>query len=107
MAIGGPCVIFAPLVFVVFVLALPFWPIAIVLLALAWCVTWPLERAVKALGGRALGGWSAHVAYWLLVSVKPWYFFDPIPVRAARRARFGIVDAATPAPDSTGNTTGK
>jgi len=90
MAIGGPCVIFAPLVFLLMVLAIPLWPVAIVVVGLMWLIVWPLERLSKALGMNALRGWSANVAYWFIIALKPKYFFDPVNVRAARRAKFGI-----------------
>jgi hypothetical protein len=90
MAVGGPCVIFAPVVFVLMVLALPLWPVAIILLGLLWCLVWPVERILRAIGLNAKSEWSNHVAYWLVVAIKPKYFFDPVNVRAKRRAQFGI-----------------
>ena len=98
MALATPCAIFAPLIFVLFILALPLWPVALVLVGLAWCVVWPLERLLSALGAGAMRGWSAWIGYAFVVILKPWYFFDPVNVRAARRARFGIKgqDTITP-----------
>lgn len=89
MAFGGPCVIFAPVVMVAFVLAIPLWPVAIAVVGLMWCVTWALERLMMAFGGRANRGWTANVTYWFVLTLKPWYYFDPPSTRAERRARFG------------------
>jgi hypothetical protein len=90
MTLAGPCIMFAPLVFVVMALAFPLWPVAIVAVGLLWCLVWPLERLFKALGIGAMSGWSNHVAYWFIITLKPKYFFDPVDVRAARRAKYGI-----------------
>ena len=88
MLIGGPCVIFAPFILVLYVLAMPLWPLAIGAVGLLWCVVWLLERVWSAFGSKAMDGRAGTVAYWFVVCAKPWYYFDPPDVRAARRARY-------------------
>ena len=92
MAVGGPCAIFAPFVFLLFFLLLPFWPVAIVLVALAWCIVWPLEKLTNAVGSDVMAGWTAWMSYAVVVTCKPWVYFDSPEKRAARRARMGIAD---------------
>ena len=90
MAVGGPCAIFAPLLFLLFFLLLPFWPVAIVLVGLGWCVVWPLEKLARATNTGLMRGWTAWVSYAFVLSCKPWLYFDSPEKRAARRARMGI-----------------
>ncbi len=72
----GPCLLVAPVVAVVAVLAIPLWPVAIVVLGAAWLVTWPTERAMRALGLVDRARASAALARWFGVALRPWNMFD-------------------------------
>lgn len=76
MILIGPCMLLAPLVAVLAFLAVPFWPVAIVLVATAWLVVWPLEHGLALAGVQLMQGWSAWVARTLYNVVKPWVWLD-------------------------------
>ena len=46
----------APLVLLLAILAIPLWPAALALLAVAWVIAWPLEALGRALGISILVG---------------------------------------------------
>jgi hypothetical protein len=78
MAIAfGPCMLLAPLVFLVGLLLVPLWPVAIVVLAALWVVVWPVEQVLVLLGVGRARGTSRRVGRWLGVAVRPWKLFDP------------------------------
>jgi hypothetical protein len=77
----GPCMFVAPLVPVLFLLAIPLWPVAIVAMTLFWLVTWPLEVACRVAGIRAFQGASKEAARWLRIVLRPWVLFAPPPKR--------------------------
>ncbi len=66
----------APLVAVLAILALPLWPVAIVVAAALWLVVWPLERLLPHVGLRFMQGWSTFLARTLRYVVKPWVYLD-------------------------------
>ena len=73
----GPCMFVAPLVFVLALLAIPLWPVAIVVLSALWLVAWPLEHLALLFGLRGMRGASAKVGKWWRFIVAPWKLFDP------------------------------
>jgi hypothetical protein len=73
----GPCMLVAPLVAVVAILCIPLWPVAIVVVGMAWLVVWPLEQLARRAGSVAVAGWSARVAKAFVTVLKPWNYFDP------------------------------
>ena len=87
LLVGGPCVLFVPFVALAFIVALPLWPVAIVVVGLAWCIA-----RLGAFAGVWSTRWSARLALAFLVTLKPWIWFDHADVRAARRARLGLAD---------------
>ena len=72
----GPCMLLAPLVAVLAVLALPLWPIAIVIVATTWLLVWPIERVMALCGLRVMQGWSVALGRTLYYVVKPWVYLD-------------------------------
>ena len=80
MAIAiGPCMFVAPLVFLLGLLLVPLWPVAIVVMAALWLVAWPLEQLLLLLRVRAVKGMSRRVARWLRVVTRPWILFELPP----------------------------
>jgi hypothetical protein len=77
MILIGPCMLAAPLVAVLAILAVPLWPIAIVVLAVARLVFWPFERLVTAMGYSWATRASSKLAVWFKMALKPWSYFDP------------------------------
>lgn len=76
LAAIGPCILVAPLVLVLVLLAIPLWPVAIVCTALLWLIAWPLERVLALVGVHRVSGSSRRVRAWLRVAVAPWRLFD-------------------------------
>lgn len=74
----GPCIVVAPFVILAMLLAIPLWPVAIVVVCAMWMLVWPLERVLRALGVRRFDGASAAVSRWLVVVVKPWSLFETV-----------------------------
>ena len=73
----------APLVAVLAILALPLWPVAIVLVGAAFLLIWPVERLLGLLGTRWMSGWSAVVGRAFMLALRPWRYFDaPRPAAA-------------------------
>jgi hypothetical protein len=66
----------APLVLVLAILAVPLWPVVVVIVGVAWCVVAPLEAAAVALKWRADARASATLKRWFFVVLKPWNYFD-------------------------------
>ena len=66
----------APLVAVLALLAVPLWPVAIVMIGALWLLTWPLERGARLLGLAAFRGWSAAIGRTLFVVAKPWVYLN-------------------------------
>jgi len=79
----GPCIFAAPVVALLAIVLLPFWPVAIILLGLARLLFWPVERIVSASGGTWATAWSNRMRMWFAYVVRPWKYFDPPEVRAA------------------------
>lgn len=77
MTLIGPCMFVAPIAAVLAILALPLWPVAIVLLAILWVLVAGLERVTTKLGIGVMTGWTKKVGHWLHFSLKPWHYFDP------------------------------
>lgn len=75
MAIG-PCILLAPVVAALAVLAIPLWPVCLLVLLVALVVVWPIEQVATGLGVVALRGWSATVWSWLRWMSTPWDWFD-------------------------------
>ncbi len=67
----------APLVAVLAILALPLWPVAIVLVGAAFLLIWPVERLLGLMGTRWMSGWSAAVGRAFMLVLRPWRYFDP------------------------------
>ena len=80
----GPCMLLAPLVAVLAVLALPLWPVAIVIVATTWLLVWPIERVTALCGLRFMQGWSVALGHTLYYVVKPWAYLDKRYPMAAR-----------------------
>lgn len=76
MILIGPCMLLAPLVAVLVVIALPLWPVAIAVLGVLWLVVWPLERATTLVGLRVMRGWSRAVGRTFYFVLKPWVYLD-------------------------------
>ena len=73
----------APLVLVLAILAVPLWPVALALVGAAWCIVWPVERLLGALGVAAMRGWSTRIGRLFRTLLTPWTYFDPpAPPRA-------------------------
>jgi len=77
MNLIGPCIFAAPLVAVLAILAVPLWPVAIVVLGVSRLVFWPIERIVTLLGYHWGARVSSKLTAWFKVVLKPWNFFDP------------------------------
>lgn len=82
MILIGPCMFVAPLLVVLLPIALVLWPPALILIGLAWLLTWPLAR-----GDKSSGGARAHhkIGRWFWTVLRPWDYFD-IPKPAAKKA---------------------
>lgn len=75
MALIGPCVVAAPVVGVLAIVALPLWPVAIILVGACRLLTWPLIRmASGAAWARTL---DARLVRAFRFVLRPWSFFDP------------------------------
>jgi hypothetical protein len=57
-------------------LAIPFWPVALVILGALWLLVWPIERLAALVGLRGLTGWSAAVGRVFYIVLKPWVYLD-------------------------------
>ncbi len=79
----GPCFLLAPLVVVAVIIAIPLWPVAMVLLSALLLVTWPLEHLCALLRIPAFRGATVRVWGWLKWMSKPFNWFDK-PVAAQR-----------------------
>jgi len=97
----GPCMFLAPVVFVLMLLAIPLWPVAIVVVTVMWLVTWPVEQMLRLVGIRRADGAAATVARWLRVVVKPWVLFEKAarPPSASPPAPPGAAPAPSPPGD--------
>lgn len=73
----GPCTLLAPLVLILAIAAVPLWPVALVLVGAAWCVVWPAERLLGAIGVTAMQGWTASIGRLFRALLTPWTYFDP------------------------------
>ena len=73
----GPCMLLAPAVFVLAILAVPLWPVALALVGVTWLVVWPLEQLLGALGIAATQGWCSKIGRLFRVLLTPWKYFDP------------------------------
>ncbi|MEO6447522.1 MAG: hypothetical protein ABIZ91_05930 [Gemmatimonadaceae bacterium] len=76
MILFGPCMLAAPLVAVIAILALPLWPVAIVVLGVLRILWWPVERVATALDQAWAREWSATLARWYQAVLKPWVYFE-------------------------------
>lgn len=72
----GPCMLFAPVVVVLFLLSIPLWGALLALLAIAIAVTWPIEQLCARLGLSAFRGASATLGRWLRGLSRPWRWLD-------------------------------
>ena len=75
----------APVFAVLFILALPFWPVAIVVVTVAWVAAWLIERAVALAGGSFMRGATAKMTILLRYVTRPWLYFETPEQRAARQ----------------------
>lgn len=73
----GPCIVAAPVVALLAIVLLPFWPAAIVLLGLVRLLFWPVEKIVAAAGGTWATAWSNRMRVWFSYVLRPWKYFDP------------------------------
>lgn len=76
MTLIGPCILVAPIVAVLAVLAIPLWPVAIVVLGVTRLLFWPVERIASSLGYEWATPVASKLAVWFGVVLKPWNFFD-------------------------------
>ncbi|MCX5765677.1 MAG: hypothetical protein NTZ43_00440 [Gemmatimonadetes bacterium] len=91
----GPCFLLAPVVAALALLAIPLWPIALVILLVVFVLTWIVEFAGTRLGLRWWRGRSAAVWRAFLWMRTPWNWFDaPKPPRSTETA--GRTDPKTP-----------
>jgi len=72
----GPCMLVAPLVVVALIVAIPLWPVALVLLAVLLAVTRLVEMLCRLLRIPAFKGASATVWRWLVWMSMPLNWFD-------------------------------
>ena len=73
----GPCLVVAPVVGAVAVLAIPLWPVSIVALGVAWLVAWPVEHALLVLGVIERARASPALGRYVGFALRPWTIFDP------------------------------
>lgn len=73
----GPCTLLAPLVLLVAILAIPLWPVALVVIGATWLVVWPIEHLLRALGVSAMQGWHTKIGRLFRTLLTPWTYFDP------------------------------
>ena len=66
----------APVAAVLAIVLFPLWPVAIVLVGLAFIIVWPIERLIVAIGLRETMPLSAVLARWFRAVLKPWKYFD-------------------------------
>lgn len=72
----GPCMLLAPFVLVLAILAVPLWPVALAAVGLCWLIVWPLERLFAALGRRTLQGATVKIGRLFRTLLTPWTYFD-------------------------------
>jgi hypothetical protein len=77
LALLGPCMLVAPLVVVAMVIAIPLWPVAIVVTAGCWAFAAAGEALLTLLGVHVLDGWELAMRRVLLLVLTPWSYFDP------------------------------
>jgi hypothetical protein len=82
----GPCMLLAPFVFILALLAIPFWPVILALVGLAWLVVWPLERMALAMGMGDRMVWAPKIGRAFRVLLTPWSYFD-LPAKKPPAAR--------------------
>lgn len=73
----GPCLVAAPVVAAVAVLAIPLWPVSIVALGVAWLVAWPIEHTLLLLGVIERARASSALGHYFGFALRPWTIFDP------------------------------
>lgn len=72
----GPCILFAPLLIALALLAIPLWPVAIILCALWWVIAWLAEHTCRVFRIEACVGASQRAARRLQMALRPWRLFD-------------------------------
>ena len=77
LALIGPCMVVAPLVAVGFILAIPLWPVLVLLSGFGWLLAATLEQMLRIVGVRATDGWGLAARRLFLAILTPWTYFDP------------------------------
>ncbi len=67
----------APIVALLAIALLPFWPVAIVLLGVVRILFWPVERLASRAGATWARNWADRMAIWFAYTIRPWKYFDP------------------------------
>ena len=92
----GPCMLLAPVVVVLAILAVPLWPVVLAAVGAAWLIVWPVEQLARSLGAHALDGTSKQLGGWFRILLTPWTYFDTPPKGPAPEATTSPVDDAPP-----------
>lgn len=75
MALIGPCIVAAPVVGVVAILALPLWPVAIVVVGIVRLPVWILARLSPS--SRWATRFDQRLGSAFKLVLRPWSWFDP------------------------------
>ena len=72
----GPCVILAPVVFVVAIVGMLCWPFVVFAAVALWGFSWIVERVFMALGVSGAAGLFARTTRVMRLVAKPWTYYD-------------------------------
>lgn len=76
VAVFGPCMFIAPLLFLLIPVAIVLWPPALLILGLLYLIVWPFAALGRALGVTWIQSLHAAVRRWFIVLLRPWRYFD-------------------------------
>ena len=72
----GPCMILAPVVFVVAIVGMLCWPFVVLAAVPLWGLSWIVERGLVAIGVTSAVGVFARATRVMRFVAKPWTYYD-------------------------------
>ena len=76
VALFGPCMFVAPLLFLLIPVAIVLWPPTLLILGILYLIVWPFAAIARALGSGWLPSLHAAMRRWFIVLLRPWRYFD-------------------------------
>ena len=72
----GPCMLIAPLLFLLIPVAIVLWPPVLLILGLLCVIVWPFAALGRAFGVGWIQSMHATMRRWFVVLLRPWRYFD-------------------------------